>query len=70
MKKLKIVLKNGDVKKYPWDGICFAITDEHVIVTENNPSKRFIFRALASNVEYCEAIEEDEEEENPDGQAV
>lgn len=63
MKKLMIVLKNGDVKKYQWDGICFAITDEHVIVTENNPAKTFIFRALASNVEYCEAIEEDDEGE-------
>ena len=64
MKKLKIVLKNGYAKKYPWDDIRFAITDEHVIVTENNPSGTFIFRAPALNVEYCEAIEEDDEEED------
>ena len=64
MKKLKIVLKNGEVKEYTWDDIRFAITNEHVIVTENNPSCTFIFRAPASNVEYCEAIEEDDEEED------
>lgn len=64
MKKLKIVLKNGEVKKYPWPGVLFAITDEHVIVTENDSRGTFIFRAPASNVEYCEAIEEDEEEED------
>ncbi len=64
MKKLMIVLKNGDVKKYPWDDINFSVSDERVIVTENNSYGTFIFRALASNVEYCEAIEEDEEEEN------
>lgn len=63
MKKLMIVLKNGEVKKYPWCNICFAITDEHVIVTENNSSGTFIFRAPASNVEYCEAIEEDDKED-------
>ena len=63
MKKLMIVLKNKDIKKYPWDDIRFAISDEHVVVEENNPSGRFVFRALASNVEYCEAIEEDEEED-------
>lgn len=63
MKKLKIVLRNGEVKKYPWDDIHFAVSDEHIIVTENNPPKIFIFRALASNVEYCEAIEEDDEED-------
>lgn len=62
MKKLMIVLKNGEVKKYPWDNIYFAVADEHVIVTENNRAKTFIFRALASNVEYCEAIEEDDED--------
>ena len=64
MKKLKIVLKNGDVKKYPWDGTYFAMSDEYVVVTENNPTRRFIFRAPISNVEYCEAIEEDDEEED------
>lgn len=66
MKKLRIVLKNGDVKKYPWDDILFAITPEHVLVTKNDKNATFIFRAPASNVEYCEAIEEedDEEEEN------
>lgn len=63
MKKLMIVLKNGHVKEYPWDDIHFAITDESVVVTENNPSRTFVFRALASNVEYCEAIEEDDEED-------
>lgn len=63
MKKLMIVLKNGDVKKYPWDSINFTITDERVTVLENNPSGTFIFRAPASSVEYCEAIEEDEGEE-------
>lgn len=64
MKKLMIVLKNGDIKKYPWNGINFMVSDEHVTVTENNAYETFIFRAPASNVEYCEAIEEDEEEEN------
>ena len=59
--KLKIVLKNGEVKKYPWSGIHFAITDEHVIVTKNNTHGTFIFRAPASNVEYCEAIQEEED---------
>ena len=70
MKKLMIVLKNGHVKKYPWDGIYFAVSDEHVIVTEHNPSRTFIFRALASSVEYCEAIEEDDEEEVNDYDVV
>lgn len=60
MKKLMIVLKNGDVKKYPWDSINFSVSDERVIVTENNSYETFIFRALTSNVEYCEAIEEEE----------
>lgn len=59
--KLKIVLKTGEVKKYPWSGICFVVTDEHVIVTTNNTYKTFIFRAPASNVEYCEKIEEEED---------
>lgn len=63
MKKLMIVLKNGDIKKYPWNSINFTVSDENVVVTKNNPSKTFIFRAPASNVEYCEAIEEDDEEE-------
>ncbi len=63
MKKLIIVLKNGDVKKYPWDGITFLVSDERVIVTKNNSYETFIFRALASNVEYCEAIEEEDEED-------
>lgn len=62
MKKLKIVLKNGEVKKYPWDDICFKISDENVIVVENDSLTTFIFRAPASNVEYCEAIEEEEGE--------
>lgn len=64
MKKLKIVLKTGEVKKYSWDDIYFEISDERVTVTENNPARTFIFRAPASNVEYCEAIEEDDEEED------
>lgn len=64
MKKLMIVLKNGEVKKYPWNGINFTVSDERVIVIENNPHETFIFRALASNVEYCETIEEDEGEED------
>lgn len=58
--KLKIVLKTGEVKKYLWRDIRFTITDEHVVVTRNNSSKTFIFRAPASNVEYCETIEEEE----------
>ena len=66
MKKLRIMLKSGEAKKYPWDGIYFAMSDENVVVTENNPTRRFIFRASASNVEYCEAIEEDDEEEEDD----
>lgn len=70
MKKLMIVLKNGEVKKYPWDDIRFQISDEHVIVVENNRSEVFIFRAPASNVEYCEAIEEDDEEEVNDYDVV
>lgn len=63
-----IVLKNGDVKKYQWDDICFKISDEHVIVAEkeNDSVGTFVFRTIASNVEYCEAIEEDEEEEEED----
>lgn len=60
MTKLMIVLKNGEVKKYPWHKIYFVVSDEHVIVTRNNPAKAFIFRTLASNVEYCEAIEEED----------
>lgn len=64
MKKLKIVLKTGEVKKYPWDDIRFAVSDESVVVTKNNPARTFIFRAPASNVEYCEAIEEEDEEED------
>ena len=60
MKKLRIVLKTGKIKEYPWDGILFAITPEHVLVTKNDKNATFIFRAPASNVEYCEAIEEDE----------
>lgn len=63
MKKLMIVLKNGEVKKYPWDDIHFHVSDEHVVVVKNDTVQTFIFRAPASNVEYCEAIEEDEEEE-------
>lgn len=59
--KLMIVLKNGEVKKYPWAKICFVVSDEHVIVTRNNQTKTFIFRTLASNVEYCEAIEEEDD---------
>ena len=66
MKKLMIMLKNGEAKKYPWDGIRFEISDEHVVVTQDNPSRTFIFRAPASNVEYCEAIEDDEEEDDYD----
>ena len=61
--KLKIVLKTGEVKKYPWRAINFSITDERVTVTRNNTYKTFLFRAPMSNVEYCEAIEEDEEVE-------
>ena len=64
MKMLKIVLKNGEVKKYPWDDIYFEISDERVTVREHNPSRTFVFRAPASNVEYCEAIEENDEEED------
>lgn len=64
MKKLMIVLKNGDIKKYPWDDIYFEISDERVTVTEHNSARTFIFRAQTSNVEYCEAIEEDDEEED------
>ena len=67
MKKLMIVLKNGDIKKYPWNSINFTVSDERVIVTENNTYETFVFRALASNVEYCAAIEEDDEEEDFDG---
>ena len=70
MKKLRIVLKSGEAKKYPWAGIHFAVSDENVVVTENNPSKTFIFRAPASNVEYCEAIEEEDDEEEDDYDAV
>ena len=71
MEKLKIVLKNGEVKKYPWNDISTEISDERVRVGKRNSSKTLIFRAPASNVEYCEVIEEDEEEEeNPDGQGV
>ena len=66
MKKLMIVLKNGNIKKYPLDGIYFEITSERVTVREHNPSRTFIFRAPASNVEYCEAIEDDEEEDDYD----
>ena len=66
MKKLMVVLKNGEVKKYPWDDITFTVSDERVIVTENNKYETFIFRALASSVEYCEAIEEDDDEEDFD----
>lgn len=64
MKKLKIVLRTGEVKTYPWSDIRFEISDEYVVVTENNPARIFIFHAPASNVEYCEAIKEDDEEED------
>ena len=70
MKKLKIVLKTGEVKKYPWEGIYFEITSDRVTVREHNPSRTFIFQASTSNVEYCEAIEEDDEEEEDDYDVV
>ena len=62
MKKVMIVLKTGVVKKYPWDKIYFGISDDCVWVRERNPGRRFIFQAPMGNIEYCEAIEEDEEE--------
>lgn len=62
MEKLRILLKDGEVKKFPWGNIDFKITDEHITVWEHTSNGDiFLFKTLMSNVEYAERIIDESE---------
>lgn len=62
MEKLRILLKDGEVKKFPWENISFKITDEYITVWEHiSNGDIFLFRAPMSNVEYAERINDETE---------
>ncbi len=62
MEKLSILLKNGEVKKFPWENVEFRITENYIKVWKvNSEPDNFLFRAPMSNVEYAERITDESE---------
>ena len=62
MEKLRVLLKNGEVKKFPWENINFRITENYIKVWKvNSESDNFLFKAPMSNVEYAERITDEAE---------
>ena len=62
MEKLRILLKDGEVKKFPWENISFKITDEYITVWDHiSKGDIFLVRAPMSNVEYAERINDETE---------
>ena len=63
MEILRIVLKNGEVKKFPWERIEFIYTDSgRVQVWEHgaqfNKKRGFLFSASIENINYVERVNE------------
>lgn len=62
MEKLRILLKNGESKTFPWENIGFKFSENYITVWKINPeSDNFLFRAPMSNVEYAERINDESE---------
>lgn len=62
MKKLRILLKNGESKTFPWENINFKITEDYIKVWKvNSEPDNFLFKAPMSNVEYAERITDESE---------
>lgn len=62
MEKLRILLKNGESKTFPWKNIGFKISENYIKVWKiDAESDNFLFRARMSNVEYAERINDESE---------
>jgi len=62
MEKLRVLLKNGESKTFPWENIGFKFTENCITVWKVNArSDNFLFRAPTSNVEYAERITDESE---------
>jgi len=62
MEKLRILLKNGESKTFPWENIGFKLTENYITVWKvNAESDNFLFKAPMSNVEYAERITDESE---------
>ena len=62
MEKLRILLKNGESKTFPWENIGFKLTENYITVWKVNAKlDNFLFKAPISNVEYAERITDEAE---------
>lgn len=62
MEKLRILLKNGEDKRFPWENVDFKITEGYIKVWKvNSEPDNFLFKAPMSNVEYAERIADEAE---------
>ena len=62
MEKLRILLKKGESKTFPWENVEFRITESYIKVWKvNSEPDNFLFRAPMSNVEYAERINDESE---------
>ena len=58
--RLRIKLKSGEVKTFPWYAVTFYIRDGHCSVYETAECGLLLFRAPLENVEYIERINDGE----------
>lgn len=58
MAYLKIVMKNGEVKKYPIHDLDHKYTEGFLKVWSVNPKNDFFFFAPMQNIEYFERVKE------------